>query len=258
MHHGSVSLDDAQRAELHAILSQHFGCTGVDRLCHVGDGANSGTHFVAYDSRGNPFGLKGVTRITGGAAMEVMAYQLAQALGLPNARGAALLSAGQWSRFPGMEVAVIPWLPESKALRALDALERQLLQAVDCTFARQFGQWMGFALLMGIGDRHSGNWVWAPARRQLCMVDLEECFLDTVNPLHFQVYRELVPNPIDPEQHIAIVAAGIEATFDAFRRNKTLVAEKLRDAGTSFSSPHATADPNALADQWARALGLRS
>jgi hypothetical protein len=258
MDHGSIQLSADQRAELQALLNQHVGAASLHRVCQVSAGANANSHHVAYDARGRQFGLKGVTRVARGAAMEVMLSRLAVELGAPNAQASVLLPQGAWSYVSDKEMAIIPWLPASKPLNALDPTERQPLADTASGFAHQFGQWTAFALLLGIGGRHGGNWVWAPKSHALCMIDLEEALQPTVNVLQFGVYKDIVPTPLEPQKHVEAVASGMAAMYEAFRDRSTLVDETLRAAGTPFMSAHANADPHALADEWARAFGFRS
>src|SRR5437867_3619208 len=78
--------------------------------------------------------------------------------------------------FRGKTVNVTHWLTGSKQMRQLSDIERGLIRSgPDSTaFRNQAGEWMAFGMVFGIGDRHPGNWVWAPGERKLAMIDMEE------------------------------------------------------------------------------------
>ena len=158
------------------IIQKGFGTDEeVVSVSPVGEGANQGLHLKAYTNKVNWYGLKAGERIQSGMDKEWLAAELGILLDAPNA--CRVIQVETKINFPPLEgkrVNITQWLQKSESL---NRIPKEFIKRNLATFFLQFGEWSFFALLFGITDRHSGNWVWNNDEKRLSLVDMEESFV---------------------------------------------------------------------------------
>jgi hypothetical protein len=195
-------LDAAQLQALNQRLAAAIGQpTDVAEVRQVGEGGNNGTHFVAIQNCGPHIGLKASDRVADGSAKERLVADVALALAVPNACRAVGIAVPEIPVLQGRNVNAIVWLENSAKLASLQAAEVQRIRANPQEYLYQYGQWMALALLLGVRDRHTQNWVWSEGSNRLAMIDNEDC-------LQPQVIQDFSPGIDLVADRAALRAAG--------------------------------------------------
>jgi len=253
-------------AQISDLLLTHFGnretILSVDP---VGEGANARGHFVVNAASGNHYGLKLPVRgVPFGLEKEHLMATLACTLDAPNACPVAQTDRLDFiDLFRGKTVNVTHWLAGSKQVRQLSEEERRLVRSgPDSTvFRNQAGEWMAFGLLFGIGDRHPGNWVWAPAEKKLAMIDMEQS-LEQGELAHYTWLLDYVER--ENARTLKLKSAEIRDLYDGYSQmlakhaaQKSMVEGLLEanDFSKGFKSAYAERAPEEVLSNFLLALG---
>jgi hypothetical protein len=234
------NLTAQQRQTLGVRLAAAFGrAVNVAEVQQVGEGANNATHFVAIENDGTRIGLKASNRVADGSGKERLLAEVADILTLPNSCRAVQVAVDEIAALQGLAATAILWLANSVKLSVLQPPQIAVIKANPADYLFQYGQWMAVGLLLGVRDRHTGNWVWSPGDGRLAMIDNEDCLqpgvIQDFYPGIDLVGERSVLKAAGPAAEPArSLAAGLELTQDRFHARRQNFDQVL--AGFGFSA----------------------
>jgi hypothetical protein len=223
----------------------------------VQDGANMGTHFVAIQNGGPPIGMKASDRgVPDGNGKERLVAEVAVALALPNACQAAQVAVSEIPALSTRDVNAIKWLENSVRLADLQPAQIDQIRLDPRDYLFQYGQWMALGLLLGVRDRHTLNWVWAPAEKRLAMIDNEDCLgPPTIQDFYAGIDRILVDRSslksLGPMVRPgSLLAAGLRRVQKRYRARRQEIDGRLAAHGfaVAYKSSFMDLTPKDLAE----------
>lgn len=198
--------------DLSAVLSAAFGREVVAaHFAPVGEGANAATHYKVAATDGRTYGIKVSSRgVTNGTRREILAALSARRLGFRGARDAALIVLPQSTPFSGGQTAaVLEWLPGSEQLARLVAVTPS---SSSVETARQVGEYIWLCMLLGVTDRHPGNWIWSERESAFAMIDCEEWAPGSQTPEQLRGVAQRLLGPLMRDHALAMWDAITSAT----------------------------------------------
>jgi len=186
------------------------------------------SHWVARTQSSTSYGFKVPARgVTHALENEKLAADLGGLLNAPHASPVRQLS-GIDVAIPQLgagTVNITQWVRDSKPVNELNAAERTAISH-DCgsnSFFYQYGEWMAFGLFFGIRDRHGGNFMWNPAQRQLCMIDLEDGFTrgNVADYGHVDLMCLAAANPTQKAKQRSFLVCGFNRMYGRAKRHET-------------------------------------
>jgi hypothetical protein len=206
------------------------------RVYKVPTGANGDKHVVAVDQDGAfdgiHTGLKAAERINEGSQREAVVGEIALLIGIPYAVSFSMMSPiNGLAGLSGRPFVATRWFLGAESIESGSA-PALAAQQHPVEFVKCIAEWIGLGLMLGVRDRHNGNWVCSPDGRQVGMIDNEDVFNGTATASEYAPPLQYV-NALDPIRREA--AAGSGAHYDAF-------ATGLREFHKKWTSKRADID----------------
>jgi hypothetical protein len=177
-----------------------------------GVNAGQGNHMVAVDHGGAAdgvhVGLKSADRVGEGRQRELSVGEIALLLSLPYATSFKMMSPiNGLAGLSGKPFVATRWADGAESIEPPSA-PGAAAQQHPVDFVRCIAQWIGLGLMLGIGDRHNGNWVCSPDGKQVVMIDNEDSFSGTASAGDYRMPLQYV-GALDPIRQEAAVGTGI-------------------------------------------------
>lgn len=165
--------DTSGKDALEEAIQDAFGISiKINSIEKAPGGHNQDTHDVLETESEGKIGVKICSQgPQEGVENEVLAYVLADELGLPNAGEAEILEPRPEYRgpFDAKQFLAVRWL---KGAEELGANKGEVLDH-NRAFLEQYGEWAPFTTALGVVDRSPDNFVWVAGDHQLAHIDFE-------------------------------------------------------------------------------------